>query len=328
MPPIVGVLDFDECPAFYAPIVAPVPVRCFSLEKTTRHAVRPLRDEPLPPQIADVVVALVWHTIVVSAELIRGMPRLRLVVRIGAGYDNVDREECARKGIALCNVPDYGTGEVADSALSHILNLLRRTAWQANRVRDGVWEPRADGAQRVQGKVLGILGLGRIGKATALRAKAFGMGVLFYDPYRPDGEDKALGITRVDGLEGLLRQVDVLSIHCDLNAGTRHMINADTLRMLKRGAYVVNTARGGIVEIQALVAALRDGHLAGAGIDVLEVEPAGPDLSRVPNLELTPHTAFYSAQSWEEMKLKAAMEAQRLLTGEAPRNVIAYPSKL
>eukprot|EP00667_Euglena_gracilis_P008736 EG_transcript_8862 len=206
--------------------------------------------------------------------------------------------------------------------MSHILNLLRHTTRQILRVRSGIWDARSSGSQRVRGKVLALLGFGRIGKAVAGRAKPFGFDVVFYDPHRPDGEDKALGVRRVDTLQDLLRQADVLSIHCDLNATTRHIINSETIPWLKQGAFVVNTARGGIVEMEALVRALESGHLAGAGLDVLEEEPAPAAVAAVPNLDLTPHCAFYSEQAWEEMKVKAALEARRFLTGQPLRNVV------
>jgi len=320
--PLVAILDFDEDPAFYARILDGARVECLLLERTTRYAVAPVRDDPLPPQIKDVVVALVWHLVHVPRDLIDAMPALKAIVRVGAGYDSVDLAYCGERGIAVCNVPDYGTEEVADSAMGHILNLLRHTTRQLLRVRVGVWDSRSLGAQRVRGKVLGLLGFGRIGKAVARRAHPFGLEVLFYDPHRPDGEDKALGVRRAHSLRELLEQTDVLSIHCDLNPVTRHIINSTTLAWLRRGSFVVNTARGGIVDLDALVAALRSNHLAGAALDVLEAEPGALGLCEVPHLDLTPHCAFYSDPAWEEMKTKAALEARRALTGEPLRNVV------
>jgi D-3-phosphoglycerate dehydrogenase/C-terminal binding protein len=186
---------------------------------------------------------------------------------------------------------------------------------------------------RLRGRTFAIVGLGRIGIATALRAKAIGMDVAFYDPYRQDGFDKTLGIRRVESVEDLFRQAHVLSLHCPLTPETRHLVNAESLEWLPRGAYLVNTARGGVVDTAAVPAALASGRLAGAGIDVLVQEPPAADDPLLvawrdrehpayERLIINPHAAFYSEEGLLDMRVKGSEACRRVLRGEVPRNVV------
>jgi phosphoglycerate dehydrogenase-like enzyme len=173
--------------------------------------------------------------------------------------------------------------------------------------------------RRLNGRTLGLVGLGRIGMAVALRAKAFSLNVVFYDPYVEYGRAKALGITQVTSLDRLLEVSDILSIHCPLvhnNKSNKHLINKENISHIKKGAFFINTARGAIVEEEALVTALTDGTIQQAAVDVFEKEPyiKGPLLD-LPNVILTPHCSFYSDQGVVEMRTKAALEVKRLLTG-------------
>jgi D-3-phosphoglycerate dehydrogenase/C-terminal binding protein len=186
---------------------------------------------------------------------------------------------------------------------------------------------------RLRGRVFGIVGCGRIGSAAALRAKAFGFDVAFFDPFVPDGLDKALGVRRVDTLDELLAQSHILSAHCPLTPQTRGLLGAREIARMPRGSFLVNTARGGVVDTAAVVEALASGHLAGAGIDVLEQEPPPADSPvlrawRDPNhpahdrLLLNPHTAFYCEEGCVEFRTKASREVLRALKGEPLRNVV------
>jgi len=173
------------------------------------------------------------------------------------------------------------------------------------------------GAPRLRGKTVGIIGCGRIGTAMALRCKALGMRVVFFDPYLRPGAEKMLGLERVETLEELLPQCMAVSLHCLLTPETRHILNDKTLALLPKDSVVVNTARGGCVDTQALVRALESGHLAGAGIDVVEREPLDVEaLRRHPRVLLSPHSAYYSAEGYLEMRSKGAEEARRALTGK------------
>lgn len=250
--------------------------------------------------------------------------RCRGVVRGGVGFNNIDLDAAGKCGILACNVPDYGTEEVADHSIMMLLALARRLLTCQDAIRSGVWDCQsAVGTPRLRGKVLGLVGCGRIGTATALRAKAFGLDVVFYDPLIPPGYDKALGIRRAQTLPELLRQSHFVSLHCYLDETTFHLIDAEALAQLPEGAYLINTARGPVVDQEALVAALESGRLAGAALDVVEREPLDDDRLRThPRVILTPHSAFYSVEGYTELRRKTAQEVRRILLGERPWNLL------
>jgi len=281
-----------------------------------------LNSEQVPDRVQDFDAILCWHHITnIDQKLISRMKQAKILVRIGMGFDNVDIKYAGERNIQVCNVPDYGVEEVADSTLCLLLCMMRRTYALANATKEGKWGTKeAFGATRLNGRTLGLVGLGRIGMAVALRAKAFSLNVVFYDPYVEYGRAKALGITQATSLDHLLEVSDILSIHCPLvhnGKSNKHLINKENISRIKRGAFFVNTARGAIVEEEALVTALKDGTIQQAAVDVFEKEPytAGPLLD-LPNVILTPHCSFYSDQGVVEMRMKAALEVKRLLTGE------------
>ena len=218
----------------------------------------------------------------------------KLLVRAGVGYNNVDLEAAEERGVVVCNVPDYGTEEVADHAIMFLLALARKLVPCHNSVRDGDFTYlHAVPTPRLRGKTFGVVGCGRIGTATALRAKAFGLDVVFYDPNLPEGADKAIGIRRVYALDDLLAQSHFVSLHCYLDEGSHHLVNAETLAKMRPGSILINTARGPVVDQVALVEALDSGHIEGAGLDVVEREPLDDDRLRYhPKAILTPHSAF------------------------------------
>jgi len=281
----------------------------------------------LIPGAADADALLVFHTIQLTERSIAALPKCRGIVRCGVGYDNVDLKAAGSRGMVVCNVPDYGTEEVADHALGMLLVLARRMLPCERAVREGQWGlAPVLGAPRLRGRTLGLVGCGRIGAATALRAKALGLRVAFYDPYKPEGLEKALGVERCRRLEELLGRSDFLSLHCPLTAETHHILNAETLAQLPMGAHVVNTARGPCIDADALLAALDSGRVAFAALDVMEREPLDDDrLRRHPRILLTPHTAFYSVEAFAEMRTKGAEEALRLVRGEPVRNPVNLP---
>lgn len=204
-------------------------------------------EDELRGHIEDADAIMVYHMLKLSEQTIERLEHCKLIVRCGVGYDNVAGAAARRKGIAVCNVPDYGTEEVADSAIGLTLALTRGIAYLNSRLRDGQgpWTyTQVQPVWRLRGRTFGIVGLGRIGSAAALRAKALGMDVLFYDPYAPDGRDKSLGVRRVETFDELLALSHVLSLHCPLTPETRHMINAASIERLPRGSFLVNTARG------------------------------------------------------------------------------------
>jgi phosphoglycerate dehydrogenase-like enzyme len=275
--------------------------------------------------LPDADAILLFHDIpmVTDATFARA-PRCKGIVRAGVGYNNIDRDAAARRGIVVCNVPDYGTEEVADHAILFLLSLARKLIPSHEATRAGGWNyETAVGTPRLRGKTLGLVGCGRIGTATALRAKGFGLDVVFYDPFVAQGYDKAIGVRRVYQLDELLAQSHFVSLHCYLDASTRHLINASTLARMRPGSILINTARGPVVDQAALLDALDSGQIAAAGLDVVEREPLDDDrLRRHPRVILTPHSAFYSVEGFIELRTKAAEEIRRILLGEPLRNPV------
>jgi len=273
-----------------------------------------------------------------SSDLAR-FPSLKALVRMGVGYDRVDRQAAAARGIMVCNVPDYGTTEVADHALALALALRRGLLLHHEKQRGSPpapWTWLDDPlVRRCSTQTFGILGLGRIGTAAALRAKAFAFRVLAYDPYQPNGVELALGIARARTLDDFLRASDILSIHAPLTSETRGMLGARELALLPKGAIVVNTARGPILDHDALMAMMESGQIAGAGLDVLPEEPPVEPVpallaayrARAPFLEgrliVTPHSAFHTPDAWVDIRVKSAETMRAALLGPRPQNVIA-----
>jgi C-terminal binding protein len=286
---------------------------------------------------AEIEGLLVLRHFVTAADMAR-MPKLRVVVRMGVGYDRIDRVAAASRGVMVCNVPDYGTTEVADHAIALALALRRGLFLHHEMQRHdppAAWKfVISPMIRRSSVQTFGIVGLGRIGSAVALRAKALGFKVVFYDPHRPNGSELALGILRAKTLRALLLQADVLSLHAPLTPETKGMLGLAELSLLPHGAVVVNTARGPILDLDALAALLRDGQIAAAGLDVLPVEPPVepvPELlrayrAREPWLEgrlvITPHSAFHTPQAWDDIRRKSAETMAAALFSNAPQNVI------
>src|SRR5579883_2506975 len=273
-----------------------------------------------------------------TAEQLAKFPRLQCVVRMGVGYDKVDRQAAAARKVMVCNVPDYGTTEVADHALALALSLRRGIVLHLEaqrRPQPAPWSYVRDPLLKRSGvQTFGIVGLGRIGTAAALRAKAFQFKVIAYDPYMPRGTELGVGVERVDTLEELMERTDTLSIHAPLTAETRGMISRPMLERMPKGAVVVSTARGPICDVDALADLLKRGHLAGVGLDVLPVEPPVepiPELLRAyrarepwceGRLIITPHSAFFTPEAWDDIRLKSAETMRAAMIGPRPQNVI------
>lgn len=275
-------------------------------------------NDPLPPAAFDADALLLWHNIPVGAELMGRLKKCRALIRNGVGFDSVDAQAAAAHGIPVCNVPDYGTEEVADHAMALTLALYRQLfPLDAEAKRLG-WQINVSAKmRRLRTQVFGIVGLGRIGTATALRAKAFGFRVIFFDPHLTNGVDKSLGIQRVSTLDELLREADAVSIHCPSNAETRGLIGSREIALMKPTAFLVNTARGDIVQKAPVLAALREGRLAGAGLDVVENEPLrSKEEAATPNLIVTCHAAFCSPEGMIEMRTTSAKIARAAVRGE------------
>jgi D-3-phosphoglycerate dehydrogenase/C-terminal binding protein len=293
-------------------------------------------EQDLAGQVEGADALMLYHNITISPATIEKLTNCKLIVRCGVGYDNVDRQFARSRGIPVANVPDYGTEEVADSAIGLTLTLTRGIHLLNSMYRAGAdgWTYRsAAPVHRLRGRVFGVIGLGRIGTATALRAKALGMDVTFFDPYKPDGYDKALGIRRAETLDELLGQAFVVSVHTPLTAETKGLIDAASIAKMPRGSFLVNTARGAVVDTSAIPTAIATGQLAGAGIDVLAVEPPPADdplirAWRDPThaahhrVIVNPHSAFYAEEGLLDMRVKGAKAVRNALLGRPLRNVV------
>jgi phosphoglycerate dehydrogenase-like enzyme len=261
-------------------------------------------------------------------ECIDKLRKCRIFAKMGVGYDDVDLERFGRLGIAVCNTPDYGTREVADHAIALMMTLAKSIAYHDSELRADLranWRPAHNPfGHRLSVCTFGVVGMGRIGTAAARRAKAFDMDVVFYDPYQPNGYELAIGVRRADSLAELMRQCDFVSIHTPLSAETRNMMGADAFAAAKRGMILINTARGPVVDIDALYDAMKDRIVLAAGLDVLPEEPANPQSRLIAawqrnedwirhRLVLTPHSAFYTPESMRDNRAFSARTAARFL---------------
>ncbi len=252
-----------------------------------------------------------------------GMPKLKIVVRTGVGYDSLDVPAATERKVMVANVPDYCISDLTEHTMALLLTWWRRIVELDRQVRTEGWGRPVKPVHRLEGKTLGILGMGRMGQALAVRARGFGLKLLGYDPYVPPAACAALGVELV-GLENLLRSSDIVTIHSLLNAETRGIICERTLRMMKRSALIVNTARGGIVNTDDLLRAIREGWIAGAALDVTDPEPLPMDhaLRSLPRVLLTPHAAWYSEEAEPELRRRAARTIVQALRGERPTTLL------
>ena len=272
-------------------------------------------------QVARDADALLVTYAKVTAEMIGQMTRCRIIARFGIGVDNVDIAAATNASIVVTRVPDYCIDEVSDHTMALLLALARKIPFANSRAHAGRWEmPAVVPIHRLRGSVLGLVGFGRIPQLVAPKAKAFGLKVIGYDPFVSEETMKRAGVEKVDFCE-LVKVSDHISIHTPLVPETNHLFNADVFRRMKPTAHLINTARGAIVDEEALARALDQGHLAGAALDVLSQEPpsTSPLFGR-DSVILTPHMSFYSAESLVELQSKAAEEVVHVLTGEAPRH--------
>jgi len=299
-------------------------------------ALNAFSEDDLIGKIEDADAVMLYHFISLTERTIARLQRCKLIVRCGVGFDNVARQFARERGITVANVPDYGTEDVADSAIGMMLSLTRGVHYLNSRLqhKQGPWiYTQVQPLHRLRGRVFGVIGIGRIGTAAALRAKALGMEVVYYDPYAPQGRDKSLGVRAAETLDELLEQSHVVSLHCPNTPETKHIINQKTLARMKPGGFLVNTARGAVVDVLAVLDAVTSGHLRGAAIDVLETEPPPDDHPLIKawrdsghpahdRIIINPHAAFYSEEGLIDMRVKGSQNCRRVLLGQTPYNVV------
>ena len=264
----------------------------------------------------------------IPAEYRSKLQRCRIVVTPKVGFDNIDTKAWANLGIPVCNVPDYGTQEVADHALALMMSLMKGITFHTRELKKdprGLWRPALNPfGKRLSACVFAVVGLGRIGTAAALRAKALGMDVVMYDPYRENGAELSVGIRRAHSLEEIFGQADVASLHLPLSSETEKLINAKAFAAAKPGLILINTARGPIIDLDDLYTALKNEQIQACGLDVLPEEPADPDHPLIKawaadeewidhRLLLTPHSAFFTPESVYDMRFKGGEVAVNYL---------------
>lgn len=253
----------------------------------------------------------------VSAAAIASAPGLKIVARLGVGLDNIAVDAATERKVRVTNVPDYCVEEVSDHAAGFALAWTRGLVFFDREVRAGRWVPSDAKLRRLSELTCGIVGFGRIGRATARKLGAFGCRLLAHDPHLSGDTDGARAVS----LEALLAESDIVIVHAPLTSGTHHLINRERLALMRPGGLLINVSRGGIVDTDAVIDALQSGQLSGAALDVLESEPSVPAaLLAQPGAMLTPHVAFSSDASLLELRRRAAEEVVRVLRGEAPRN--------
>ncbi len=296
------------------------------------------RDEDeLPDEIGELDGCLVWHYVNLSEKTIKRLHNCKVIVRIGVGYDSVDIKAAGEEGIMVCNVPDYGTNDVADHCFSLLLSAARSIPAYNNAIHDDAqmnWLPSIGGEiHRLTGSTIGIVGMGRIGHAVSVRAKAFGMKVCFYDPYIADGYDKSYQIERVESLEELFEESDYISIHTPLTEETKGMIDGSLFELVNGSITLINTARGGIVKLDDVYEGIKKGKIKYFAADVLEQEPPSKENKLIAafmdgdedirkKVILTPHAAFYAQESQIEMREKAVRILATLAKGGKIRNCV------
>jgi len=283
----------------------------------------------------DTEVLLVWHEHI-NKQYLDQFPKIKGVVRYGVGFDNIDLEEIKSRGLVFCNTPDYGTDEVSDTALAMMLSLLRGVfaydvfsrnytdTWQENTI---------DKLRRVSGLTLGVVGAGRIGTALMRKAKALGMNIMFYDPYKDSGYEKAIGVNRCYDLSEFLAQCDVISMHTPLTSETRSMVDENFIDNMKQDSILINSSRGEVVkDLDVIYKALKLEKLSAVALDVLPDEPPidcklirawrGRDKELAHRIIINPHTSYYTQESYIEMRVKASENAKRIIDGVEPLNII------
>lgn len=322
-----GILDYQTETSIEDKILDDGDIICFDCSDECK----------LPDEIETLDAVSLWHNISLTENSLKRLTNCKVIVRIGVGYDNVDIKTAGAFGIPVVNIPDYGTNDVADHTLALMLSAVRNIPSYSKALRENKsrgWLPSFGGEiHRLTNLTLGIIGIGRIGSAVAMRAKAFGMNVAFYDPYVPDGYDKTYQCKRFESLYQLMNVSDILTIHTPLTNETTNLINKDLLRKAKPGMILINTARGKIVNSDDVYHALKEGWIRFFAADVLQHEPPRDTdllfnayLGNADNLQnrilLTPHSAFFAQESREEMRMKNAYQMKNGANGIALRNCV------
>src|SRR5881628_2952478 len=287
-----------------------------------------LNETDLVDQIPEFSALIVRSQTKVTADILNAGNKLRVIGRAGVGVDNVDVEAATRRGVVVLNAPGGNTVSTAEHAFSLLLCVARKIPQADASMREKNWDRKNFEGVELYNKTLGVIGMGRIGSELARRAIAFGMRVVAYDPYLSATRARGLQIELVDELDGLLTSADFISLHTPLTAETRHILDAARLQRSKRGVRIINCARGGLIDENALLKALQDGDVAAAALDVFETEPLPADslLRGAPNLVLTPHLGASTAEAQESVGIEIAHSIRAALLEGTIRNAVNMPN--
>ena len=287
-----------------------------------------LSETDLAAAIPDFAALIVRSQTKVTAKILNAAKKLRVVGRAGVGVDNVDVETATRRGVVVLNAPGANTISTAEHTFSLLLSLARNIARADATLKGGAWDRKNLEGVELYNKTLGIIGMGRIGSELSRRAIAFGMRVVAFDPYLSASRARSLQVELVEDLDELLPLADFISLHTPLTAETRHILNAERLPKTKRGVRIINCARGGLVDEQALADAISNGHVAGAALDVFEMEPLPADspLRKISKLVLTPHLGASTAEAQESVGIEIAQSIRAALLEGTIRNAVNMPT--
>ncbi|RDW22154.1 hydroxyacid dehydrogenase [Oceanobacillus arenosus] len=275
-------------------------------------------------EVAKDVDAIINQYAPLGKKVIESLKDCKVIARYGIGFNTIDVQAATEKNIKVCNVTDYCLDEVSDHAMALLLSLARKVTFLNNKVKDGVWDYKVGTPIfKLRGSVLGLLGLGNIAQKVAKRAQAFGLKVIAYDPFIPREVAKELNVELVEFKE-LFRLSDYISVHTPLNETTIGIVGEEQFKWMKKEAFIINTSRGPIIDEKALIHALVNNEIAGAGLDVLEMEPIKEDnpLLKMEQVVLNPHVAWHSAESENELKRKTAQNVADVLQDKEPKYVV------
>ncbi|MEI3613432.1 C-terminal binding protein [Pseudogracilibacillus sp. SO30301A] len=273
-------------------------------------------------KLADAIVAQVGFQC--PAELINKLEQCKIICTFGMGFNNVDLEAAKARNIYVCNIPDYCAEEVSDHTLALSLSMLRKLFTYNKKVKGGIWNPTdSEPIHRLSHTIVGLLGFGQIARKVANRFEAFGVKLIAHDKFVDEDVFKQFGVTSVS-LDELLEQSNLLSLHVPLTKETKNLLDEERMRKLPKGAIIINTCRGGIIDEEALATLIKEKHLSGAGLDVLLQEPPkkSNELLQLEEAIITPHAAYYSVEAEEQMQTETALNVIRVIQNEQPKNIV------
>lgn len=296
----------------------------FGKRSDVNFLISPLKEQKMVTEVVKDADVILFSDVMIHAEMIDSLEKCRLIIRYGIGYDNIDIDRAAERGIMVCNAPNYGVVDVAEHALALMLSCAKRLTYMSDCVREGMWNTGAMGSsRRICGKTIGFIGFGKIARCVCERTNALKARAIVYDPYISDSILSEYQAERAD-MDSVLREADYVTLHLPLTEKTRHMFGINEFRKMKKTAVLINTSRGGLVREAELITALENGIIAGAGLDVFEEETGKIDkrLPSIKNVTLTPHVAWNTFEGMEALHKEVTDNVIRFLNGHCPESIV------